>query len=157
MKNELAEKVKPARILIADDHKEFRKVVSEYLNCLPNVIVVGEAADGIDAIEKTGRLDPDIVLIDISMPRCTGIEATRIIKTQWPLKKVIIATMHDNPFYRTEAQRAGADGYILKSSLKSSLRAVIDQSVLSPMSMAAAVVDVREQADECRLKNLPTD
>mgnify|MGYP001240428651 FL=1 len=157
MKNELAEKVNPARILIADDHKEFRKVVSEYLNCLPNVIVVGEAADGIDAIEKTGRLDPDIVLIDISMPRCTGLEATRIIKTQWPLKKVIIATMHDNPFYRTEAQRAGADGYILKSSLKSSLQAVIDQSVLSLMSMAAAVVDVREQADECRLNYLATD
>ena len=157
MKNELAEKVKPARILIADDHKEFRKVVSEYLNCLPNVIVVGEAADGIDAIEKTGRLDPDIVLIDISMPRCTGLEATRIIKTHWPLKKVIIATMHDNPFYRTEAQRAGADGYILKSSLKSSLQAVIDQSVLSLMSMAAAVVDVREQVDECRLNYLAAD
>jgi DNA-binding NarL/FixJ family response regulator len=142
-------KVKPAKILIADDHKEFRKVVAEYLNCLPNVIVVGEAADGLDAIEKTGTLDPDIVLMDISMPRCDGFDATRIIKSHWPLKKVVIATMHDNPFYHAEAQRARADGYILKSSLKSSLQAVIDQSVASSMNMASSGVDTHEQTDEC--------
>jgi len=139
--------MKPVKILIADDHKEFRTVVSEYLKCLPNVIVVGEAADGIDAIEKTGRLDPDIVLIDISMPRCTGLEATRIIKTHWPLKKVIIATLHDNPFYRTEAQRAGADGYLLKSSLKSSLQAVIELCIVSLGSVAGPVVDTHHQKD----------
>ncbi|MCX6141676.1 MAG: response regulator transcription factor [Ignavibacteriales bacterium] len=141
--------MKPAKILIADDHQEFRKIVSEYLNCLPNVIVVGEAVDGIDAIEKTGKLDPDIVLMDISMPRCNGLDATRIIKAHWPLKKVVIATMHDNPFYHAEAQRAHADGYILKSSLKSSLQAVIDQSVVSLMSMAASAVDTHEHTDEC--------
>lgn len=139
--------MKPARILIADDHKEFRTVVTEYLMSLPNVIVVGEAADGIDAIEKTGRLDPDIVLIDISMPRCTGLEATRIIKENWPSKKVIIATMHDNPFYRTEAQRAGADGYLLKSSLKSSLQAVIELCSVSLGSAAGQVVDTQQQKD----------
>ena len=157
MINELARKVKPARILIADDHKEFRKVLSEYLNCLPNVIVVGEAADGIEAIEKTEKLDPDVVLMDISMPRCSGLDATRIIKTRWPAKKVVIATMHDNPFYRSEAELARADGFILKSSLKSSLQALIDNSVLSLVSMATSVVDVREQEDECRLNCFATD
>jgi two-component system nitrate/nitrite response regulator NarL len=149
--------VKPAKILIVDDHKEFRKIVSEYLNCLPNVIVVGEAADGIDAIEMTRMLDPDIVLMDISMPRCNGLDATRIIKAQWPWKKVVIATMHDNPFYHAEAQRARADGYILKSSLKSSLQAVIDQSVASLMNMAASVVDTHEHGDECHKNCYVTD
>jgi DNA-binding NarL/FixJ family response regulator len=94
-------------------------------------------------------------LMDISMPRCNGLEATRIIKAHWPLKRVIIATMHDNPFYRTEAQRARADGYLLKSSLKSSLQAVIDQSIASLMNMAGSVVTTPEQTDDgqenCRL------
>jgi DNA-binding NarL/FixJ family response regulator len=136
--------MKPAKILIADDHKEFRKTVSEYLNCLPNVIVVGEAADGIDAIEKTEKYDPDIVLMDISMPRCNGLDATRIIKKNWPSKKVVIASMHDNPFYHAEARRAQADGYILKSSLKSSLKAIIAESDVSLLNMAASVIDIHE-------------
>jgi two-component system, NarL family, response regulator NreC len=143
------ETVKRTKILIADDHKEFRKIVAEYLKRLPNVIVVGEAADGIDAIEQTGKLDPDIVLMDISMPRCNGLDATRIIKARWPLKKVVIATMHDNPFYHAEAQRAQADGYILKSSLKSSLQAIIDQSVVSLMNMRASVAGTHEQTADC--------
>lgn len=116
--------MKQARILIADDHNDFRKVVREYLCSLPNVLVVGEAVNGIDAIEKTRRLDPELVLMDISMPGCTGLEATRIIKDQWPLIKVVIMTMHDNPFYHTEAERAGADGYVLKPSIKESLPAI---------------------------------
>lgn len=151
----MAANVKPAKVLIADDHQEFRKVLSEYLNCLPNVIVVGEAVDGIEAIEKTKTLDPDIVLMDISMPRCTGLEATRIIKTNWPLKQVIIATSHDNPFYYAEAQRARADGYILKSSLKTSLKSFIDQSLLTLAGMAASVVDVLEHNDESRESCFP--
>jgi DNA-binding NarL/FixJ family response regulator len=137
--------VKPARILIADDHKGFRKVVSDYLNCLPNVIVVGEASDGIEAIEKIRQLEPEIVLMDISMPGCNGLDATRIIKAQWPSIKVVIATMHDNPFYHTEARRARADGFILKSSLKASLEAIIGESAISLINMAASVVDTHER------------
>jgi DNA-binding NarL/FixJ family response regulator len=140
--------MKPARILIADDHPEFRKVLSTYLSCLPNVIVVGEATDGIDAIEKTEKLDPDIVLMDISMPRCNGLDATRIIKSHWPAKKVVISTMHNNPFYQAEAKRARADGFILKSSLKDSLQAVIDESMVSLLTMAASVVDTHEPSKE---------
>ena len=149
--------MKPAKILIADDHKEFRKVLSEYLNCLPNVIVVGEAVDGIDAIDKTEALHPDIVLMDISMPRCNGLDATRIIKARWPSTKVIIASMHSSPFYHIEARRARADGHILKSSLKSSLQTVIDQGVLSLMSMAASVVDVRAQEPKSRVSCFAAD
>jgi DNA-binding NarL/FixJ family response regulator len=136
--------VKKAKILIVDDHNEFRKLVSEYMMCLPNVIVVGEAVDGIDAIENTKNLNPDIVLMDISMPRCNGLEATRIIKEHWPLTKVIIATMHDNPLYRLEAERAQSDGFIVKSSLKSSLQTIVDQIVLSLTNVATIVPDKTE-------------
>ena len=148
MENEEVRYVKPARILIADDHKEFRKVLSEYLNCLPNVIVVGEAADGIDAIEKTESLDPDIVFLDISMPRCNGLDATRIIKSQWPLKKVVIATMHDNSFYRAEARRAQADGYILKSSLKTSLQSFLGECAIPFLTREASMADIHESQEK---------
>jgi DNA-binding NarL/FixJ family response regulator len=121
------------RILIADDHKDFRNVVCEFLSRLPNVIVVGEADDGVEVIDKTESLDPDIVLMDITMPRRNGLDATRIIKNRWPLKKVVIATMHDNAYYRAQAEEVAADGFIVKSSIRSGLLATFGQGVFSPM------------------------
>lgn len=120
------------RVLIADDHCDFRKVVSDYLRHLPNVIVVGEAHDGIDVIEKTETLNPDIVLMDITMPFRSGLEATRIIKNRWPSKKVVIATMHDNALYREQAEDAAADGFIIKSALRSGLKKTFGNGVFSP-------------------------
>jgi DNA-binding NarL/FixJ family response regulator len=110
-------------VLIADDHSDFRKVVHEFLSRLPNVSVVGEASDGREVVESVEKLHPDIVLMDIAMPFQSGLEATRIIKQRWPLTKVLIATMHDNPVYRMQAQEAKADGFILKSLMKPSLEA----------------------------------
>jgi len=111
------------KVLIADDHKDYRKVVHDFLNRLPNVSVVGEAIDGDDAVKKVESLLPDVVLMDIAMPLMNGIDATRIIKQRWPATKVLIATTYDDPVYRMEALDARADGYILKSSLKPSLEA----------------------------------
>jgi two-component system nitrate/nitrite response regulator NarL len=111
------------KVLIADDHQEFRKVVHEFLDRLPNVSVVGEATNGDDALKKIELLFPDVVLMDISMPLMNGLEATRIIKQRWPATKVLIATNHDDPMYRKQALDAQADGFILKSSLKPSLEA----------------------------------
>jgi len=115
--------VKRITVLIADDHRDFRKVVHEFLERLPNVSVVGEASDGRDAVEAVEKLHPDVVLMDISMPFQSGLEATRIIKQRWPSTRVLIATMHDNPVYRMQAHEAKADGFILKSSMKPSLEA----------------------------------
>lgn len=121
------------KVLIADDHKDFRKVVHEFLESLPNVFVVGEAIDGVDVIEKMERLDPDLVLMDIAMPLRNGLEATRIIKERWPSTKVVIATMSDNPIYERQAQEARADDFIPKSSLKPRLELLV-RSFLSPPS-----------------------
>ena len=116
------------KVLIADDHQDYRKVVHDFLDQLPHVIVVGEATDGNDAVRKVENLFPDVVLMDISMPQLNGIEATRIIKQRWPKTKVVIATNHDDPIYRKQAFEARADGFILKSSLKPSLEATFGVS-----------------------------
>ncbi len=110
------------RVLIADDHRDFRKVVHDFLNQLPNVSVVGEACDGDDAVEQVGRLNPDVVLMDIQMPHKNGLEATKIIKDRWPTTKVLIATLNDDLTYRAQAKEAKADGFIVKSDMKPSLQ-----------------------------------
>src|SRR5450759_4455640 len=111
------------KVLIADDHRDFRRVVREFLDRLPNVSVVGEAINGGEAVEKVEQLFPDVVLMDIAMPQMNGLEATRIIKQRWPETKDLIATTYDDPTYRLQALEARADGYILKGSLKPSLEA----------------------------------
>lgn len=129
--------MKETRILVADDHRDFRKVVTDFLNGLPNVIVVGEACDGVEVIDKLEQLDADVVLMDITMPRRNGLDATRIIKQRWPLKKVVIATMHESSFYREQAKDANADGFVLKSSLKDNLRAMFGEAGMSLVGITA--------------------
>jgi DNA-binding NarL/FixJ family response regulator len=121
------------KVLIADDHKDFRKVVCDFLRRLPNIVVVGEAEDGVDVIDKTEAYDPDVVLMDITMPRRNGLEATRIIKRRWPMKKVVIATMHDSALYRLQAEDVKADGFIVKSSIRSGLMATFVDGAFSPV------------------------
>jgi DNA-binding NarL/FixJ family response regulator len=111
------------KVLIADDHRDFRRVVREFLDRMPNVSVVGEAINGGEAVEKVEQLFPDVVLMDIAMLQMNGLEATRIINQRWPETKVLIATTYDDPTYRLQALEARADGYILKGSLRPSLEA----------------------------------
>ncbi|MFH0992064.1 MAG: response regulator transcription factor [bacterium] len=109
------------RILIVDDHEDFRKTVEGFLKKFPTVEVVGEASDGEEAIQKVESLMPDIVLMDIAMPHCSGLEATRLIKQKWPNVKVIITTTFEYPIYKFQATEVKADDYILKRSLKADL------------------------------------
>ena len=120
--------MKQIKVLVVDDHEDFRRVVLDFLNRLPNVNIVGEASDGDEAIAKTEILSPDMILMDMMMPKKNGLEATRIIKQRWPDIKVMIETGNGDQFYRTQALEVKADGFISKSSLMSGLNAAFGTS-----------------------------
>jgi len=102
------------KILIADDHGIVRSGVRLLLDRQPDMEVVAEAEDGVDALEKAVELKPDVAVLDVSMPRMTGLQATHEIKQQSPATQVLILSMHDDERYLFEALRAGASGYVLK-------------------------------------------
>ncbi len=104
----------PLRILLVDDHLLFRKGLIRLLDVQPDFDVVGEAQDGLEAIEKTREVRPDLVLMDINMPNCDGLEATRRIKAQMPEVKVVMLTVSDDERDLATAVKYGADGYLLK-------------------------------------------
>lgn len=104
------------RVLLADDQILFRQMMVETLSEEPDIEVVGEAADGQEAFDLCRRLSPDILLLDISMPRMDGIEATRRIVAEMPAVKVVILTAFDEDLYIFDLIEAGATGYLLKDS-----------------------------------------
>jgi DNA-binding NarL/FixJ family response regulator len=103
------------KVLIADDHQLFREGLMNLISSAPDIEVIGEAKDGKEATEKVKTLNPDVVLIDIGMPRMNGIEATRIIKKQQQGIKVIAVSMHSDRQFVKGILEAGADGYLLKN------------------------------------------
>ena len=104
------------RVLVVDDHAILRDGIRSLLESQEDILVVGEAGDGSEALEVISTLLPDIVLMDISMPKINGLEATRLIKERFPHVKVLILTQHDNREYIAPALGAGASGYVLKRS-----------------------------------------
>ena len=104
------------RILIADDHPGVRAGLRALLEAQPDIEVVGEAADGVDAVEACRQLSPDVVLMDLTMPRMSGLSATAEIHQVCPYTKVLALTMHEEVAYVREALLAGAGGYALKKS-----------------------------------------
>ncbi|SRR3990170_2955222 len=116
---------KSLKILLCDDNDNFRKLLTEYVNSIPGAEVVGEAFDGVDVIDKTEQLNPDLVLMDLSMPNQSGLDATKTIKDKWPEKAVIILTLYEDSVYKELADEFNADGFIAKSSIKTQLPALI--------------------------------
>ena len=119
-----------ARIVVADDHQLVRSGVFRTLENEPDLEVVGEAANGREALELCRRLRPDLVLMDVRMPEMDGLEATRAVKEELPSIAVLFVTTYDNPDYLFEAFKAGAAGYVLKDAPKhqllDSIRRVLD-------------------------------
>jgi len=119
------------RVLVADDHAILRDGIRSLLESQEDILVVGEAENGAEAIELVQNCTPDIVLMDISMPQMNGLEATRFIRDNFPHVKVLILTQHDNHEYIAPALQAGAAGYVLMRSgsreLLNALRQVHEQ------------------------------
>jgi DNA-binding NarL/FixJ family response regulator len=103
------------RVLIADDHGIVRSGLKLLLDRQPDMDVVAEASDGVEAVEMALRERPDICILDVAMPRMTGLQATREIKAQAPEITVLMLSMHSDERYLFEALKAGASGYVLKA------------------------------------------
>ncbi|HVF54348.1 MAG TPA: response regulator transcription factor [Actinomycetota bacterium] len=132
------------RVLLVDDHALFRRGLQMVLEGEADIEVVGEAADGEEAVEQAEAMTPDVVLMDVRMPKRSGIEATRAIKETLPTTKIVMLTISDEEADLYEAIKAGASGYLLKEiaieELASSVRAVYGgQSLISP-SMASKLL-----------------
>ncbi len=140
----------PARVLIADDHELVRDGFRRMLGYEEDLEVVGEARDGREAVELCRRLDPDLVLMDVRMPKMDGLEATRAIKAQHPSVSVLVVTTYDNPDYLLEAIKAGAAGYVLKDApnrqLTNAIRRALDGE--SPLNQELASQLIRRLAGE---------
>ena len=113
------------RVLVADDHTIVRQGLVGILKASDEVEVVGEAADGAEAVEKAAKLKPDVVVLDVSMPHLSGLEAARRIREALPATRILVLTMHDDEEYVLKMVRAGASGYLLKDSAGSELIAGI--------------------------------
>jgi DNA-binding NarL/FixJ family response regulator len=116
----------PVRILVVDDHPIVRHGLRTLLGGRPEWEIVDEAEDGIEAVEKADRLKPDVVVLDVSMPRMDGLEACRRIRKSVPKSEVLIVTQHDSPQMMREALSAGARGYIVKCDAARDLLAALE-------------------------------
>ncbi len=142
------------RVLIADDHALVREGISAFLKLSDDFEVVAEASDGIEAIEKTEKYHPDIIIMDINMPKLGGLEATIEIKKMWPDTKVLVLTQYEDKEYITRFLKAGVSGYLLKkavgSDLLTGLRAISRGELYLYSSIATEVVSRYLHGDNSR-------
>jgi DNA-binding NarL/FixJ family response regulator len=105
-----------ARILLVDDHELFREGLAGLINAQPDMTVAGQAGDGLEALTLARDLQPDLIVMDINMPICDGLEATRLIRADLPETRIIVLTIHDEDEKLFAAIKAGANGYMLKDT-----------------------------------------
>jgi DNA-binding NarL/FixJ family response regulator len=130
--------MKPYEIILADDHKMFRQGVKMIIDETDDLKVIGEADDGLELLELLKKLSPQMVILDISMPKMRGVEATREIKMIDPGMKILILTMHRNKELLYHCFSAGAEGYLLKEDTDTELFSAVDairrgRSYVSPI------------------------
>ncbi len=143
----------PIRVLLADDHSLVRKGFRRILENQADMTVVGEASDGQEAVQMTESLRPDILVMDVTMPRLNGIEATRQVTRLRPQTRVVALSMQEDGVYVREMLKAGARGYLLKecteSDLVSAIREVAQgKAWLSPDVSSAVIDDYRKHVTE---------
>lgn len=141
------------RILLADDHALVRRGVRLILDSEPDLTVVAEAGDGAEAIEMARAEQPDLAILDIAMPRLTGLQAARELSRLQPQLRILILTMYDNEQYFFEALKSGAAGYVLKSvadrDLVEACRAAMrDEPFLYPGAITALIRNYLDRAKD---------
>jgi two-component system response regulator NreC len=145
--------MKNIRILLADDHTVMRSGLRVLLERQPDFQVVGEAADGREAVDLVETLKPDVAVVDVAMPRLNGLDATQQITSKHPAVAVVVLSMHSDEGYIARALKAGARGYLLKDSaeadLISAIRAVHDgKAFFSPVISRMLAEDFVRQLQE---------
>ena len=130
------------KILIADDHVIFRDGIKAILEHEKEIKIIGEVSDGFEAIKKANELKPDIVLMDISMNKLNGIEATRLIKKANPDINIIALSMHLNKQIVVQALKAGVSGYVLKDASRSELVQAINTTDRGKQFLSSDVSDM---------------
>jgi DNA-binding NarL/FixJ family response regulator len=137
--------VSPLRILLADDHAIVRQGLKLLIDSQRDMGVVGETADGDGVLRQANALNPDVIVMDISMPGMNGLVATRLLKREQPQVAIVALTRHDDDTYLEELLRAGASGYVLKQSapmeLLQAIRAVAAGGVYLDPAMTSHVAD----------------
>ena len=133
-----------ARILLADDHELFRSAIASMINQQADLEVVGQAGDGLEALEMTRDLHPDLVVMDINMPVCDGVEATRLLRQLSPDVIIMILTVQKTDEKLLECLRAGANGYCLKEATSAgflrALRGMLAGEASLPRELASRLV-----------------
>src|SRR6516162_1034596 len=114
------------RVLLVDDFPAFRDLLRSDLRKIPNLEVIGEASDGLEAVQKFRQLHPDLVLLDLGLPKLNGIEVIRRIKTLSAKAKILIVSADRSPVIVEEAFRSGAGGYLVKSDVARELRFALE-------------------------------
>jgi DNA-binding NarL/FixJ family response regulator len=117
------------RILVTEDHEIVRHGIRALLENDPEISIIGEAANGSEALEKIKQLKPDVVLMDVNMPVMNGLECTRLAKQQFPHVKILVVSMHNEESFLIDLLDAGADGYLLKNSSKADLTFAIKKTM----------------------------
>jgi DNA-binding NarL/FixJ family response regulator len=153
-----------SRVLLSDDHELFREGLAGLINHQPDLVVVGQAGDGFEALTLAKTLRPDLIIMDITMPVCDGVEATRLIRAEADLyaTRIVILTVHDENKRLFEALKAGADSYMLKSMnsidfLAGIRSALAGEAALPPKLAASLVHEYARLARHPKLAEAPED
>ncbi|MCP4139154.1 MAG: response regulator transcription factor [Chloroflexi bacterium] len=129
----------PARILLADDHELFRDGLAGLINAQSDLEVIAEAGDGLEALKLARDLKPDLIVMDINMPICDGLEATRLICTELPGSRIVTLTVHDEDEKLFSAIKAGAVGYLLKSTDKKKFLAGLRMALAGEAALSSKI------------------
>ncbi len=148
------------RVLIVDDHTLFRRGIAAVLANQESLEVVGEALDGLEAIEKTKEIAPDVVLMDLNMPRCSGLEAIQALQTEMPQVNVLVLTVSDKEADLFAAIKFGARGYILKNTEPEELIHAILQIaqggvIVSPLMATKLLTEFKDLSTGLERKSIP--